>query len=752
MSDFIDRADDALAGTVEAPRSLDDYVDLVLENPRYASQSSKYLLEAIEHFGTRTVIEEGEEKERYCFFDDPCGNGEHAVLGNTDILNQFVDDLRRMASDEGDNERIVWFGGPTATGKSELKRCLVNGLRGYSKTEAGKRFTMEWNIATASESDDRGLSYSDTPVGAESEWYQSPVNGHPLSVFPTEVREDILAAMNEDEEYPVTIDADLDPFCKEAYDFLETHYSNEGVENLFSHITDPRHLRITRQTVDVGEGIGILHAEDDGSPKERLVGGWMPSMLQELGSRGRKNPQAFSYDGVLSQGNGLLTLVEDASQHADLLQKLLNIPEENLVKLDKKIGMDIDTVLVVLSNPDLEAQLTQHADKLGADPLKALRRRLDKHQFRYLTNLSSEVELIHRELAGEREVWTETELDEEARDERVREPLDVYGCEFAPHAIEAAALYEVVTRLTDDDLGDGLDLVDKALLFDRGYHEEDNERTDISEFDLPEENRDGEVGIPVTYTKDVLADLAQSESLLLPHNVLTALADHLADDPVFSQQEVAEYTNRVTVVGKHIHLRQEEDVIAAMLRDRRVDEDAVQEYVDAVYAWDEAESEDTDAEDADYDPLKLKVFETDHLGLDEDDYDGSDPDDAVVEFRREKIISPLNKHMWDSRDGFEVDDPSLKDAPVLKSLLGTHDWDAVFSAYENFDPAQWRDPPSGTQTESLKETTIENLQEMFGYSQTSATQVSTRVMDALRDGPRDDAEKRATSSLSDSGA
>jgi len=66
---------------------------------------------------------------------------------------------------------------------------------------------------------------------------------------------------------------------------------------------------------------------------------------RELDSRGRKNPQAFSYDGVLSQGNGLLTIVEDAAQHADLLQKLLNVPDEGHVKLDKGIGMDIDTQL-----------------------------------------------------------------------------------------------------------------------------------------------------------------------------------------------------------------------------------------------------------------------------------------------------------------------------------------------------------------------------------------------------------------------
>ncbi len=42
--------------------------------------------------------------------------------------------------------------------------------------------------------------------------------------------------------------------------------------------------------------------------------------------------------------------------------------------------------------------------------------------------------------------------------------------EFAPHAIEAAALYAVVTRLDEEDLPNGLDLVDKALIYDKGTY------------------------------------------------------------------------------------------------------------------------------------------------------------------------------------------------------------------------------------------------------------------------------------------
>ena len=498
--EFVRAADRTLQDTYEAPMSLAEYVERVFEEPKIASQASKYLLEAIEAAGTRTVIEEGERTERYQFFDDLHNDGEHAVLGNTEVLNAFVDDLRSIASGRGKHEKIVWFDGPTATGKSELKRCLINGLREYSKTPEGRRYTVEWNVDTTT--DARGLSYGDE-VTSEDDWYESPVQAHPLSVFPEPVRREILAEVNEatEDHVPVRVDPRLDPFSREAYEYLEEQYRRNGADDLFSKITDESHLRVKNYVVDVGQGIGVLHSEDEGQPKQRLVGTWMQGMLQKLDSRGRKNPQAFSYDGVLSQGNGCLTIVEDAAQHADLLRKLLNVPDEQTVKLDKGIAMDVDTQLVIISNPDLEAQLNQHADKAGMDPLKALKRRLDKHEFTYLTNLSLETELIRRELTGETEVWDATEYEELER--KIRAPLpirvkDAAGSvterELAPHAVEAAALYAVATRLDDDDLPAGLDLVDKALLFDRGYLQEGDERIDIDGFEFGDGEAEGAPG------------------------------------------------------------------------------------------------------------------------------------------------------------------------------------------------------------------------------------------------------------------
>ncbi|MEF8838561.1 MAG: kinase anchor protein [Haloarculaceae archaeon] len=746
---FVSAADRALESTYQEPTSLAEYVEELLEEPRRAAQAPKYLLAAIEDAGTRTVIEEGEEKERYRFFDDPANDGEHAVLGNTDVLNGFVDDLRSIAAGRGKEEKIVWLEGPTATGKSELKRCLVNGLREYSKTPAGRRYTLEWNVAGAGETP--GLTYADETPHDEDDWYESPVQTHPLSVFPPAVRADIVDALNDrlEDHIPLRLETDLDPFSREAYDYLEEQYRREGREDLFSAVTDPKHLRVKNFVVDVGTGIGVLHSEDDGTPKERLVGSWMTGMLRELDSRGRKNPQAFSYDGVLSQGNGLLTVVEDAAQHADLLQKLLNVPDEGRVKLDKGIGMAVDTQLVVISNPDLEHQLDQHAEREGSDPLKALKRRLDRRTFGYLTNLSLETQLLRRELTNETAVW-----DGDSRaaiEERIREPLRlqvragddrVVGRELAPHTLEAAALYDVVTRLDASDVPRELDLVDKALLFDRGYLQEGDERRDVEDFEFDDDAVDGAHGIPVTYTRDVLADLLQEssdrfhedlpvEDVIMPGGVLRAMADRLGDAPVFSNTEATEFADRVAIVREHVFERQEGDVLNAVMAEKAVDDETVEEYVEHVYAWDAEETLANErGEQVEPDPLKMKVFEIEHLGrFDADDYEGAEPTDPVVRFRTGKVITALNRHAWTNRDEeFRVADVDPSAIPVIEAVLGSHDWTAVERTFEDLDPHQWANPPHETETARVKADTVAAMQETFGYSAAAAELTSRRVM------------------------
>ena len=101
------------------------------------------------------------------------------------------------------------------------------------------------------------------------------------------------------------------------------------------------------------------------------------------------------------------------------------------------------------------------------------------------------------------------------------------------------------------------------------------------EFDFGDAD-EGDGGIPVTYTRDIVADLLHEEtdrhhadldvgSVIMPRDVLNAMAEGLEEAPVFSGNERTEYENRLVPVKNHIFGRQEDDVVDAIMRDKRVD-------------------------------------------------------------------------------------------------------------------------------------------------------------------------------------
>lgn len=757
---YIDDADDVLRQTYEEPMTLPEYTELLFSEPSVASHSARYVLSAIEHAGTRTVIEEGEEKERYCFFDDPWNDGEHAILGNTEVLNWFVDDLRAIASGRGKGEKILWIEGPTACGKSELKRCLVSGLREYSKTDEGRRYTLEWSIR-GSHDGVSGMTYGDTIVSAsEGDWYESPVQVHPLSVYPESVRSTIVDELNDelDDDLPVQVETDLDPFSREAYETLCEMYRDNGTGELFREVTSPEHLRVSNYIVDVGRGIGVLHSEDCGSTKEQLVGSWMPSMYDETNSRGRKNPQAFSYDGVLSQGNGGMTIIEDAGGHAALLTRLLNVPDESHVKLDKGIGMDIDTVLLVISNPDLTELLESGSEAMGEDQYRALKRRLERHRIRYLTNISLEAELLHRELTNEYDIWMANEYDElESRMQAGRIVSvsggsgDVDEYELAPHTIEAAALYAVVSRLKTDGLPSSVSLVDKAILFDSGEVEMSGETytlEDVEESaDVVHHPSDGRGGIPVTHVRDTISEMWYIESdrshpeldvenVIMPTDVLEAVTSNFNVAPMFTSDETRQYESRKDGVADYILAQQSHDVLDGILSGEKIDEETILEYLEHVYAMVTDETVETDRGAVEPDPLKMKVFEVEYLGKFGDDDYGSDNEsvsDRVAEFRKDEIVAPLTRNAWEQRtDGFEIENVDFWDVPGIRDVLHDYDWSDVRNRFDDFDPHQWDDPPEGTETEQLKEKTIAHMVD-HGYTEASAEITSRKVLTEVAD-------------------
>lgn len=98
--------------------------------------------------------------------------------------------------------------------------------------------------------------------------------------------------------------------------------------------------------------------------------------------------------------------------------------------------------------------------------------------------------------------------------------------------------------------------------------------------------------------------------------------------------------------------------------------------------------------------------------------------------RLERSLAPgVIRHAWEHRsDEFAATDVDLTAIPVIERVLETHDWDDVVRTCKDLDPRQWDDPPAGTDTERIKRQTIENMVDLFEYSEAAAELTSRYVM------------------------
>jgi len=558
------------------------------------------------------------------------------------------------------------------------------------------------------------MTYGDEFVN-DKNWYKSPVHINPLSILPKETRDNFIKELNENSDINIQFNGELDPFSKVAYEQLEKEYDS------FSKIVSDEHLLVESYIPKIGEGFGLLQSEDVGDAKQKIVGSWMKSSMKEYAQRGQKNPQLFTYDGLLSQGNSLISVVEDAQHHGKVFSKLMNVCEEDLVKLDNKISMHIDTLILCISNPDFEAALNEYKEAGSIDPQKALRRRLEKYEFDYLTSLVLETQLLIKHLTKKPVFWDEEDVEELVK--KTSTPIEKYGTHFSPHAVEAAAYFDVLSRIGDGEIGKR----NKISYYDKGYNIIDSEKVTYSEDNIMSEY-DGKEGIPVTYTEEILSELAQkSDGPVMPYHVIDEMEKNFSKTPVFSEEEISQFKTDKLDVKFYIKKQLRKDVLGAMIGEKSIKKEEIHSYVDSLFAW---EDDDTD----NYDPYELREFERKYFNSQNSEYtEDMEPTEIVKGFRKQRIINPISKYIYENKDGYDPENIPIEKCQLIRTLLEDESWQRVNELYPNLDTSLWSDPPSNSETEEVKSKAIDNMIEM-GYTEESAKLASSHIIDDIENG------------------
>lgn len=395
--------------------SFADYLDIAKKNPKVTRTAHQRLYDMIMSYGTYTVEDGKEELTRYNFFDDPEHNGEDAIFGLTKPLMAVVNVFKSAALKYGAEKRVLLLHGPVGSSKSTIARLLKQGLQRYSRSEDGAIYAFGWK------EEDGSVSWD-------------PMNGDPLQLIPVAHRADICSWLNEDrgpEAYDVEIVGDICPLSRFVFKERLEKYNGD-----WSRVLEDVVVRRVILSEQDRIGIGTFQPKDEkNQDSTELTGDINYRKIAEYGSD--SDPRAFNFDGEFNVANrGMIEFIEVLKLDVAFLYDLLGASQEHKIKPKKFAQTDIDTVIIGHTNEPEYRKLQSN------EFMEALRDRTIKIDIPYVTRLNEEIKIYKKDY----------------NEKRVR------GKHIAPHTLEVAAMWALLTRLEQPN-HHGLTLMQKMKLY-----------------------------------------------------------------------------------------------------------------------------------------------------------------------------------------------------------------------------------------------------------------------------------------------
>jgi len=473
--------------------SFEDYLELVTANPRVARNAFQRLYDMIMHFGYERYTRMREERIRYKFFSDPIDDGADAIFGLDRPLMSLVDFFKSAAHQYGTERRILLLHGPVGSSKSTIVRLLKKGLEYHSRLDEGALYTFSWVLP-----DENGREVI----------HPCPMHEEPLKLIPLDARKAVLARINEHapEGIHIRIDGSLDPFCRRVFEDLLLRYDGEWQQVM-------KHVRVRRLILSEKDriGIGTFQPKDEkNQDSTELTGDINYRKIAEYGSD--SDPRAFNFDGELNIANrGIVEFIEVLKLDVAFLYDLLGASQEHMIKPKKFAQTHIDEVIIGHTNEPEYRKLQSN------ELMEAFRDRTIKIDVPYNTKLDDEIAIYEKDFNKQR----------------------IRGIHLAPHTIEVAAMWAVLTRFEEPKKA-GLTLMQKLKLYNG---KSIPNFTEDSVRELREEApREGMSGISPRYIQDKLSnslvsDQAIQQKCINPFMVMNELESGLAHHSLITDEE-----------------------------------------------------------------------------------------------------------------------------------------------------------------------------------------------------------------------
>jgi serine protein kinase len=524
--------------------SFEEYLAIVKENPKVLRTAYQRLYDMILSYGMEEYEDSRKKMIHYHFFDDPIDNGKDAVYGLDAYLMKLMNALKSAAQRYGTEKRVLLLHGPVGSSKSTIVRLMKKGLEHYSRTDDGALYSYEWVDIP---------KHFEDPENSPKETIPCPMHQDPLYLVPDRLREEFLHELLGDAAKDIYLEGSLDPTCRQIYREMLRIYNGDWTKVL-------KHVRVKRILLSEKDrvGIGTFQPKDEkNQDSTELTGDINYRKIAEYGSD--SDPRAFNFDGEFNIANrGIVEFIEMLKLDVAFLYDLLSASQEHKIKPKKFPQTDIDEVIIGHTNEPEYRKLQNN------EFMEALRDRTVKIDVPYITKWSEEIKIYKKDYNNQK----------------------IRGKFIAPHTIEMAAMWAVLTRLEEPKKAN-LTLVQKLRLYDGklipGYTE-DNVR------ELRKEaRREGLEGISPRYVQDKISNAIvkyPEEPTLNPFMVLNELESGLDHHSLITNEELKKRYRELIKVVKNEYT---EIVKNEVQRAISADEDGIKRlfanYIDNVKAY-----------------------------------------------------------------------------------------------------------------------------------------------------------------------
>lgn len=345
--------------------------------------------------------------------------------------------------------------------------------------------------------------YSRTDAGAVYAIKGCPMHEEPLHLIPPSLRPEV------EKELGVRIEGHLCPSCRLR---LREEFGGRVEDVPVERVLLSEDDRI---------GIGTFSPSD---PKSQdiadLTGSIDFSTVTEYGSE--SDPRAYRFDGELNKANrGIMEFQEMLKCDEKFLWNLLSLTQEGNFKAGRFALISADELIIAHTNE------AEYQAFISNKKNEALQSRIIVMPIPYNLSVSDE-EKIYKKLISE---------------------SDLSHVHLAPHALRAAAIFTILTRLKESKK-QGVDLIKKMRLYD-GELIDDFKLADVEEL-RQEHLNEGMDGIDPRYVINRISSaLIRSDAKCINAlDILRALKDGLDQHPSITHQQRERYLNFISYARK----------------------------------------------------------------------------------------------------------------------------------------------------------------------------------------------------------